>query len=837
MAYASRVFSKEQITGYGPSKKEACAVRWALKKWSNYLMGHRFTLRVDCTCLKYVLKNSSDDPLLRGIGVDLQGFDFDVVCRRTHLHVPADALSRIFECDCPEEEFFRHKKERQLAKRITRKGKAETEEAPQIDGDSEESSEGKELPLDSVEELLDKSSGNAELLAENNEAEDNHKCEREVVVSAITETGLTPLSNERVRTAQRDDPVLKIILDELPTDFEGPLPIEMKPPGVFAKEQGKPYLSLYSNWKNLSVKDGVLLLDGIDGETKLSKTRIVIPRSLREDVLYANHDHILAGGHNSYETTMKKLRQRYYWYGMRVDVELWIRGCATCAETSKGTQKWPQAPLNPVLRGYRNQCIAIDMIGPLTKSKGFQYILTIVDEFTRLIVAVPMGDISAKAVARQLLLRYILVYGVPDSLKTDWGTNFKSELMDQVCEQLRIQREFSIPYQPSTNGKVERANRKLKIGLSKYCHKDPSKWSDVLPYLVFALNATPNAATGFSPYFLTFMEDAQVPGQVFYVDEKQQQLGEYVQTMLDTFQRAGEVARQMQKAAVRRQKDYFLKKRVSGSQLEVGQLVYLFRPNLAKSRKFRTIYAGPYRIIEKLSDTVFLVQKGKKQLKVHYNQLKPYVVKPVRERLEAKASGDEQGEEEEGSDEDEEMDELLVATRELQGQVGPGLLRAEEPVLIEKSDIDGSPLTSPLSVTMPRSPQTVLFADESDVTLPPPTAGVSNELPVVRPDEFTEIGFADHESSEPIPMVNSPIQPSPVTNPVANLDASQQPATTEGLDSGDSRNSKPPDRPSPLKKFGKVRFNDDFPARRSQRERLAVKRLEVLPVLKKYSNH
>ena len=63
-------------------------------------------------------------------------------------------------------------------------------------------------------------------------------------------------------------------------------------------------------------------------ETKLSKTRIVIPRSLREDVLYANHDHIIAGGHNSYETTMKKLRQRYYWYGMRVDVELWIRGYA-----------------------------------------------------------------------------------------------------------------------------------------------------------------------------------------------------------------------------------------------------------------------------------------------------------------------------------------------------------------------------------------------------------------------------------------------------------------------------------------------------------------------------
>ena len=63
---------------------------------------------------------------------------------------------------------------------------------------------------------------------------------------------------------------------------------------------------------------------------------------------------------------------------------------------------------------------------------------------------------------------------------SDYGTEFKNNLMDQVLKQLGIKWIFSEPYHPQSNGKLEVLHKYLKPTLKKLCEKDPSNWDQYL---------------------------------------------------------------------------------------------------------------------------------------------------------------------------------------------------------------------------------------------------------------------------------------------------------------------------------------------------------------------
>ena len=51
--------------------------------------------------------------------------------------------------------------------------------------------------------------------------------------------------------------------------------------------------------------------------------------------------------------------------------------------------------------------------------------------------------------------------------------------MDQVLQQLGIDRIFSAPYHPQSNGKLEVFHEYLKPTLKKLCEKDPTKLGQI----------------------------------------------------------------------------------------------------------------------------------------------------------------------------------------------------------------------------------------------------------------------------------------------------------------------------------------------------------------------
>ena len=83
--------------------------------------------------------------------------------------------------------------------------------------------------------------------------------------------------------------------------------------------------------------------------------------------------------------------------------------------------------------------------------------------------------------------------------------------MDQVLQQLGIDRIFSAPYHPQSNGKLEVFHKYLKPTLKKLCEKDPANWDKYLNQVLARYRVTPNLATAESPFFLVNGRDPNLP--------------------------------------------------------------------------------------------------------------------------------------------------------------------------------------------------------------------------------------------------------------------------------------------------------------------------------------
>ncbi|KAJ8369522.1 hypothetical protein SKAU_G00095500 [Synaphobranchus kaupii] len=98
--------------------------------------------------------------------------------------------------------------------------------------------------------------------------------------------------------------------------------------------------------------------------------------------------------------------------------------------------------------------------------------------------------------------------GIPDEILTDQGTNFTSELMRLLQQQLGIKAIRTSPYHPQTDGLVEQFNQTLKNILRKFVGDTGKDWDKWLPFL---LREVPQASTEFSPFELIYGWHVQGP--------------------------------------------------------------------------------------------------------------------------------------------------------------------------------------------------------------------------------------------------------------------------------------------------------------------------------------
>jgi len=100
-----------------------------------------------------------------------------------------------------------------------------------------------------------------------------------------------------------------------------------------------------------------------------------------------------------------------------------------------------------------------------TSSRGHDYIIVVIDYFTKLDEAMPTflndGHIAALFIFNHIITRL----GVPQAIVTNHGSHFHNQMMGELCTKMGFHHENSSPYYPRANGQVEAINKVLKTML------------------------------------------------------------------------------------------------------------------------------------------------------------------------------------------------------------------------------------------------------------------------------------------------------------------------------------------------------------------------------------
>ena len=83
--------------------------------------------------------------------------------------------------------------------------------------------------------------------------------------------------------------------------------------------------------------------------------------------------------------------------------------------------------------------VSVDVTGPHPRSsRSNQYILTLVDHFSKWAEAIPLRNHTASTVARALVTHVFSKFGAPLQLLTDRGSEFESELFQELMRWMEI---------------------------------------------------------------------------------------------------------------------------------------------------------------------------------------------------------------------------------------------------------------------------------------------------------------------------------------------------------------------------------------------------------------
>ena len=365
-------------------------------------------------------------------------------------------------------------------------------------------------------------------------------------VPAVVNSWVLPWTTEELREAQLADPELKSVIEWLEDGKGRPCMSEIQ--GVGTRLQ-----SLWALWNQLELSQGVLFRRWDDTCEATSQQLLVVPQSLVPLIIQSLHNGV-GGGHLGLTKTLAKIKDRFFWPGMRSDVEDWCQQCSSCA-SRKSPSQTPRAV--PTYVGYPMERIALDLLGPLpTTRHDNKHILVVCDYFTRWTEAYALPNKEAATVARVLVNEWICRFGVPDAIHSDQGANFEGHLFMEVGELLGIEKTRTTPYHPQSDGLVERMNRTLLMMLSIRAQEE-ERWDEFLPELLMAYRASVHDTTKFTPYRLMFGREIRLPVDVMFgkTPDPVQEHTAYARELRARLENAFELVREHTRAAQKRQKD------------------------------------------------------------------------------------------------------------------------------------------------------------------------------------------------------------------------------------------------------------------------------------------
>ena len=327
-------------------------------------------------------------------------------------------------------------------------------------------------------------------------------CQEEVVgarPARLTTTNVTDWKQE-----QKEDPVFYLVVKHLR------VPREMFK-AVLHKVLDRKATAAYVKAKEqLLIKNGLLYCKTQQGLADEIVFQFVVPQRHQSTALDGCHQEAAHQGQCCSTTLMQEC---FWWPSMTQDLRDHIKKCGHCRKYEAAA---PKVPMKPLTCSGPGELLHVDFTSieetvPLKVEPVIRNVLVLQDHFSKYVVVYVVKDQTARTATKTLRNGYFGLFGAPAYLVSDQGKAFMGHVITHLCDLYGVQKLRTSSYHAQTNGQVERMNQMIIHMISKLEEDKKACWSEHLPELLLAYNATRSTVTGYSPYYLLFGTRSRIP--------------------------------------------------------------------------------------------------------------------------------------------------------------------------------------------------------------------------------------------------------------------------------------------------------------------------------------
>ena len=346
---------------------------------------------------------------------------------------------------------------------------------------------------------------------------------------------------------------------------------------------------------------------------------VLIPKEEEKlRIISEAHDSAVAGHKGIFES-YHRVRERFFWEGMKSDISNYVKSCEICAKKKLvrvKTRLSMKITTTPI-KGF--QFVELDIVGPLPETvAGNKFLLTIQCNLTKYSDAIPLCDTTAEMIATAFTHEFICRFGCPEAIRTDQGSNLIGRVLSTVARLFKIRRYNSTAYHPQTQGSLERSHHSL-IQYLKMFINEHSDWDTWVKPAMFSYNTSIHTAHQFSPHELIFGYKARIPSE-FSADRIERSFNDYVDELVQKLRCTQAEARERLIEAKNKSKRYYDRK-LNVVDFKVGDRVYLLKDK--KKNKLDDEYSGIHEMIELTGDKNAKIRMNGGDVKiVHLDKLK-----------------------------------------------------------------------------------------------------------------------------------------------------------------------------------------------------------------------
>ena len=361
------------------------------------------------------------------------------------------------------------------------------------------------------------------------------------------------------------------------------------------------------------------------------KGRLVIGENLAlQTKLVASLHDSAVGGHSGIQATYQRAKKLYYWPGMKLAVELFVKQCPIC-QHAKHPHTRPAGLLQPLPPPQAPwQEITMDFVEGLPMSDGANVILVVVDRLTKYALFLPLHHpYTATTVSKLFVDQIVRLHGVPLSIISDRDKIFTSHIWKDMFKAVGTKLHYSTAHHPQTDGQSERVNQCVEQYLRCAVQDRPKTWRRWLAMAEFWYNTSHHSSLGCSPFHALYKREPNFGGMPNITVDSASPVAD---TAAD-YQEHTELLRVHLLRAQQHMKSQADRRRTE-RQFVVGEQVLLkLQPYAQHSvvnrpcHKLSYKYFGPYTILERIGEVAYRLKlpvAAQVHPVFHISRLKPF---------------------------------------------------------------------------------------------------------------------------------------------------------------------------------------------------------------------